>query len=108
MAKTTDIANMASALCCTRCGVALEPEPEEAKCAGCGATYPVVDGIVCMDPGASYWGNLDAARLEEVLQAAEQSGDWRSAVGERLPRLVDHMSGRYRADSRFLCPLDRD
>src|SRR3954469_7903488 len=108
MAETQDIPDIAPALSCTRCGGALNAQADEARCSGCGASYPVTDGIVCMDPGASYWGNLDAARLDEVIREAEESGDWRSAVGERLPSLVQHMSGRYRADSRFLCPLDRD
>lgn len=96
-----------SGVCCPNCIGDLIPGDGLVVCDGCGSTYPVVDGLVCTDPHASYWANVDADRLRQLLEEAAAGEHWRDAVRRHIPQLLDHMSARYRADGRFLWPINR-
>jgi ubiquinone/menaquinone biosynthesis C-methylase UbiE len=70
---------------CLNCSEKLDCGPERCVCRGCGATWPVSNGIprFFQEPD-HYWGEVDRNEALELIEAARQ-GSWAEAVRARFP-----------------------
>ena len=70
---------------CLKCSQAVDCGPEQGVCRGCGATWPVSNGIPRFFQSPDhYWGEVGRSQAVELLEAARQ-GSWREAVRARFP-----------------------
>ncbi|MCA9427130.1 MAG: methyltransferase domain-containing protein [Candidatus Omnitrophica bacterium] len=100
-------------LACPRCGGDFESSFETTlKCLSCGEFFPIREGVPSFYDPSVYWGeefNLDEMRSINSL-AAEKG--WREAVRERVkpksPERAEYIEGFFRADWRFLFPVEED
>lgn len=70
---------------CLKCGEKLDCGPERCVCRGCGATWPVGNGIprFFQEPD-HYWGEVGRQQALDLLDAARR-GSWTEAVRTRFP-----------------------
>lgn len=98
---------------CPSCRGGLEPSRETLlHCPACNAYHPVIEGVPSFSDRTAYWGEeFDLAAMRDINTAAERQG-WRAAV-DRLVRprareRAEYIEGFFRADWRFLLPVESD
>jgi ubiquinone/menaquinone biosynthesis C-methylase UbiE len=70
---------------CLKCNGKLDYGPVRCVCSGCGATWPVKDGIPrFFQVPDHYWGEVGRTQALELIEAARQ-GSWVEAVRARFP-----------------------
>jgi SAM-dependent methyltransferase len=70
---------------CLKCNEKLDYGPERCVCVGCGATWPVSNGIPRFFQAPDhYWGEVDRKQAIEMVEAARR-GPWVEAVRARFP-----------------------
>jgi len=70
---------------CLKCGETLDCGPERCVCRGCGATWPVSDGVPRFFQAPDhYWGEVGRNQALELLADARR-GLWADAVRARFP-----------------------
>jgi SAM-dependent methyltransferase len=71
---------------CLKCGEKLDCGPEQCVCHGCGAAWPVSDGIPrFFQAHDHYWGEVGRKEALELLEAAHR-GSWADAVRTHFPK----------------------
>lgn len=99
----------ALAFVCPRCRRALAPGETRWACAGCGAHYPVVDGIPLLFERATYYAEVERGQMEELLARTEHA-HWRQVLAEYSAASKAHLyriaTDESRGDWRFLLPLE--
>lgn len=91
-------------LVCPRCREALAPGDASLACPACGATYPVRHDIPDFRDRDDYWGNVTRDTMRQLNARARETGDWRAAAHEFVPRYAAHFDTFERADAQFLWP----
>jgi ubiquinone/menaquinone biosynthesis C-methylase UbiE len=70
---------------CLKCGEKLDCGPDRCVCRGCGAAWPVSEGIPRFFQAPDhYWGEVGRKEALELLEAARR-GSWADAVRNRFP-----------------------
>lgn len=111
--KPSEIEAYSPFLACPQCGGKLTPGPETVLvCRGCGSNFPLYHGVPSFSDQTVYWGEeFDRLEMQRINQTAESDG-WRSAVqtlvAPKAPARARYITDFFRADWRFLFPLQSD
>jgi ubiquinone/menaquinone biosynthesis C-methylase UbiE/uncharacterized protein YbaR (Trm112 family) len=96
-------------LLCPACARLLQNGDVELVCPGCGHRYQVVDGIPVLTTGrARYMGELEEARMEQLLREMAERGfidAVHNVLKRESPFVYDYGCNPTRADFRFLMPF---
>lgn len=96
----------AELLVCPTCHGSLTSSANSLHCARCQADFPIREGIPVFAERDEYWCNVDRSVMRQLIDDAEESGDWQSAMNQAIPGYARHISPLYRADAQFLLPID--
>lgn len=98
-----------SFLVCPDCKGFLSSEKDSLRCEGCGHPWPIAGGVPCFLKDGAYWGEIPRKDMENVIVMAKEKG-WRTSletlVRNRYPKIYQSIRGEYRADFRFLLPIN--
>jgi hypothetical protein len=100
---------------CPRCRDELLDWAQELVCVGCGARWPIREGIPCFTLDDFYWGFLPRPEMGEMLEITRQES-WRKGLDYFVNRhpaserryYEDYASNPARADWRFLLPFSKE
>jgi len=98
--------------CCPKCKGEVRTINDFLSCLGCGAAWPIKEGIPCFSVGSSYWGFASPEAMHALLQIAQNEG-WLEAVKcysdasntHTYDYLYQYAVSEARADFQFLIPL---
>lgn len=99
-------------LACPSCRTDLTQETDALRCAACGRSYPLNEGLADFSTGDHYWNHLTSEQMEILLELTGLHG-YEFAVRKILgpfsdPYLVEYVLGGNRADFRSILPITRE
>ncbi len=98
-------------LVCPTCKTELVHQNGNLRCAGCGAHFPIREGIPSFAGEDFYWNEIPRPAMREVLRAARSEG-WQTALYDVFnpPGSEVHATAgdERRADWLYLLPLSRE
>jgi len=102
---------MIDILRCLKCKAPLTDSGETLTCE-CGATYPRVDGVVVLNKGSNYYGEVKAEAKEEVVSRLEAGEHWRDVVWDMFRHSYEFLhhiiTDETRNDFSTLLPISKD
>lgn len=91
-----------SSLCCPSCRNSLKVQANDLQCESCDKVYHFREGIPVFTPKTEYWCNVDKEKMQALIDEAESTNDWVSAVDKLIPEYAPAVKPLYRADAQFL------
>jgi len=95
-------------LVCPSCHNALHIKSDELICEQCKNHYKIKRNIPIFDKNNEYWCNVNRDQMLKLIDVAETSGDWLSAVNKYIPDYAGAIVPFSRADAQFIFPIDKN